>query len=89
MMKAVSVICDDVMEKYKTTPTTATECKEELADKLCEIGMEPDCVVLWQVLWEMADDEEKWDSLSAEEQQGLKVPKGKMRKPLGGKATSS
>lgn len=44
--------------------------------------MEPDCVVLWQVLLNMKEAAEVWDTLSAEEQQNKDLPKGKQRKTV-------
>jgi len=73
-------LCDAVENKYKTTEATATQCFKELDDGLMELGMEPDCVVLWQVLNDFADAEEEWDSLTTEQQAGQDLPKGKQRK---------
>jgi hypothetical protein len=64
-------------------PATATECLKELDDGLMALGAEPDCVVLWQELSQMADDENEWDGLSAAEQAGKDVPRGKTRKSTG------
>jgi hypothetical protein len=72
-----------VETRYRTTPATAIECLKQLDDGLMALGMEPDCCGLWQVLVPMAEDENEWDGLSAVEQAGKDVPKGKTRKSTG------
>ena len=79
---AIERLCDAIMKKYKTTPATAAECLDELDTKLLEMGMEPDCVGLWQTLYQMKEEEEEWENFSAEQQQGKDVPKGKSREPV-------
>lgn len=39
-------------------------------------------MVLWQVLLNMKEAAEVWDTLSAEEQQNKDLPKGKQRKTV-------
>jgi len=82
MKRAIDRLCDAVEHYYQTTPATAAECLQLLTDGLLAIGMEPDCVGLWQVLFTMKEDEEVWDTLSAEEQQNKDLPKGKQRKTV-------
>jgi hypothetical protein len=72
-----------VETRYMTTPATATECLKQLDDGLMALGCEPDCCGLWQVLVPMAEDENEWDGLSAADQAGKDVPKGKTRKATG------
>jgi hypothetical protein len=82
LMNEVDRLSDAVQSRYNTTPATAAECFEQLFEALMKLGVEPDCVSLWQVLNDMAEAEDKWDSLSAEEQVGRNVPKGKERKTM-------
>lgn len=77
---AIDRLAAAVETRYRTTPATAAECLRELDDGLLALETEPDCHGLWQVLNDMKDLEEIWDSLSAEEQAGKDLPKGKQRK---------
>jgi hypothetical protein len=85
LMKEIDHLCDAVMNRYNTTPATAAECFEQLTDALMNMDMmvEPDCVGMWQVLNDMKNEEGEWDRLSAEEQAGRNVPKGKQMKTIG------
>jgi hypothetical protein len=78
-MVTINCLVTTVETSYKTTSATATECLTQLDDKLMALGVEPDCVGLWQVLYLMVEDENEWDSLSAVEQARKDMPKGKNR----------
>jgi hypothetical protein len=82
MFLKISCLEDAAQTRYNTTPATAAECLQQLEDELSAEGMEWDCVTMWQVLNEMKDDEEMWDTFSAEEQQGKDLPEGKQRKQV-------
>ena len=84
-MVPISRLVAAVETRYSMTPATATECLEQLDDGLMALGMEPDCVGLWQVLYQMVEDEHGWDGLSVAEQAGRDVPKGKTKKSKGQK----
>ena len=84
MMEQVDLICDHVNHLYKHTNMTATECHELLTKMLVDVGMEPDCITLWQTLLNFKYQEELWDDLTPEQQaQEEHVPKGKARKEIG------
>lgn len=77
----IDKICDAMIEKYRSTPATAKKCIEEMEAALLAMEVEPDRVAAWEVFSEFAQEEEEWDSLTAEEQAGReRVPKGKKRK---------
>ena len=80
---ATDRLCERITKKYQNTPASARECLAELEYKLLDIGKEPNYVHLWQRLFGLQQEEERWDSLSAEQQATKKnTPKGKKRKPL-------
>jgi len=47
-----------VQNRYETTDATATECLDQLTNGLLDLGVEPDNCPLWQVLFQMAGEEE-------------------------------
>jgi len=47
-----------VQRRYETTDATASECLDQLTNGLLDMGVEPDICPLWQVLFQMAGEEE-------------------------------
>jgi hypothetical protein len=82
-MVPINQLVAAVENRYSTTPATAIECLKQLNYGLMVLGKGSACAVLRQGLYQMADDENGWDNLSAAEQAGKDVPKGKTRKSTG------
>lgn len=88
----VERLCARIQRKYETTKATATQCFEELdrgLNEIVQIEHAYDFCDLWDWLHYIKNLEQKWDSLSVEEQAEYsdeKIPKGKTRKKRGEKA---
>jgi len=57
MITSIDHLVALVENRYQTTNATAAECLDQLTHGPLDLGMEPDCVALWQVLNQIADEE--------------------------------